>query len=663
MDKPASGQSLRRAFGPRGRQVLFFLLTWLGVASLVAFLLGEGYREARRKAEAVTLHASERVAERVGLELQHLQAGLDQLAESVPGEAFGYGAGGRSREALRAEMSRYLERHPEILSLEAVDATGAAIVLAGESSRSTGIFDENPFKVAQPRLTRRPYFSDVQFDQPSGSSALGVGVLVRDGRGGLQGSLVAALDLAHLARMLDLGGSSSVVSPGLYRADTGQLVARRQPSNDIDDHAADRGIRQKLFESGKVRGFSAVTEEGRIYGFQRVADFPLYTSTALSAVDALAEWKKTAALVGISALLLFLSLSLLLMRLLRAGRQDELTASRLVESEARYRTLAENSHDVIWTLDIRSRTYTYVSPSITAMCGFSPHDLVGKPFDATLTPESARRMASDIDLRLRRIAAGDKTANIFVSEVEQICSDGAVIATESVSSYLLDGDGVARSILGITRNISERKAAESALRETNRQLHARIDEIGRLQAALQELAVRDGLTGLYNRRYLDETLEREVSRARREGNPLSLVMIDIDYFKRVNDTYGHQVGDEALRMLASVLLANIRAEDVACRYGGEEFLMLLPNMPLETAVERAELWRSAVEQLTISLGNLPITFTVSLGVAAYPEHGKTPDDLTRCADQALYRAKNDGRNQVSVYGACQPVSLAAKRGA
>jgi diguanylate cyclase (GGDEF)-like protein len=218
-----------------------------------------------------------------------------------------------------------------------------------------------------------------------------------------------------------------------------------------------------------------------------------------------------------------------------------------------------------------------------------------------------------------------------------------------VSSYLLDADGVARTILGITRNVSERKAVESALRETNRQLHARIEEIGRLQVALQELAVRDSLTGLYNRRYLDETLEREVSRARREGIPLSLVMLDIDHFKRVNDTYGHQVGDEVLRMLASTLLADIRAEDVACRYGGEEFLILLPNMPLETTMLRAQAWRSAVEALRVTHGNFQITFTISLGVSAYPEHGKTPDDLTRCADQALYRAKNEGRNQVSVF--------------
>jgi diguanylate cyclase (GGDEF)-like protein/PAS domain S-box-containing protein len=354
-------------------------------------------------------------------------------------------------------------------------------------------------------------------------------------------------------------------------------------------------------------------------------------------------------LAGMAGLFLSLALSLLLLRVLRAGGREADTARRLQVSEARYRMLAENSHDVIWTVDIHTRQYTYVSPSISTMAGYSAEEVVGERFDALLTTDSAARLGREIDLRLRRIAAGDQGASVLVSELEQVCKDGSKITIEVVCSYLLDDDGVARTILGITRNVSERKAAESALKESNRQLHARIEEIGRLQVALQELAVRDSLTGLYNRRYLDETLEREVSRARREGNPLSLVMLDIDYFKRVNDTYGHQVGDEVLRMLATTLSADIRAEDVACRYGGEEFLILLPNMPLETAMLRAEGWRAAVERLSITHGGFLLTFTISLGVSAYPDHGKTPDELTRSADQALYKAKRDGRNQVCVH--------------
>jgi diguanylate cyclase (GGDEF)-like protein/PAS domain S-box-containing protein len=482
---------------------------------------------------------------------------------------------------------------------------------------------------------------------------MAIGMAVSGLGGDVQGLVVALIDIGALARMSDTlnVGAGGVVSIG--RIEDGRLVLRRPAVPELlNQPVKDDPLHVRAVQGGEKRTYRFVAPiDGveRMYGFRRVGEYPLYVTTGIATADYLSDWRQTLFMAVAFASLLFLAFSLVLIRLLRAGHEEDLIAGKLVESEARYRMLAENSHDVIWTLDIPSRRYTYVSPSMTDMCGYLPEEVVGEPLEATLTTESAGRIVREVDQRLRRMAAGDKAAGVVVSELEQRCKDGSVISTEVVSSYLLDAEGVPQTILGITRNVSERKAAETALRETNRQLHARIEEIGRLQVALQELAVRDSLTGLYNRRYLDETLEREVSRARREGNPLSLVMMDIDHFKKVNDTYGHQVGDEALRMLASTLLADIRAEDVACRYGGEEFLILLPNMPLETAMMRAEAWRFAVEGLCVALGNFRITFTVSLGVAAYPEHGKTPDDLTRCADQALYRAKNDGRNRVSVF--------------
>jgi len=499
------------------------------------------------------------------------------------------------------------------------------------------------------------YFSEVIVEKPSGRSYLFVIQPVSNAQGGRLGFVVAQLDLDALSRMFETInlGVQGVVA--ILRADDGRLILQRPGQPALVNHALENNPLQRRVQSGEMQGTMRLLgmQDGveRVYAFRRISEYPLYVASGLAVVDYLAEWRQTAGVAAISALLLFLSLSLVLIRLLRAENEEALTARKLAESEARYRLLAENSHDVIWTLDIPSRRYTYVSASVTDMFGYLPEEVVGESIEARLTAESASRLSRDIDQRLRRIAAGDKTAGVVVSELEQVCKDGEVISTEVVSSYLQDADGVAHTILGITRNVSERKAAELALRETNRQLHARIEEIGRLQVALQELAVRDSLTGMYNRRYLDETLEREVSRARREGNPLSLVMLDIDHFKRVNDTYGHQVGDEALRMLANTLLADIRMEDVACRYGGEEFLVLLPNMPLETAMQRAEAWRGAIEGQSVTLGNFPITITISLGVAAYPEHGKTPDDLTRCADQALYRAKHGGRNQICVYSA------------
>jgi diguanylate cyclase (GGDEF)-like protein/PAS domain S-box-containing protein len=649
----SSGQLIGRAVRPRVRLVLFFVLTWLGVALLLAFLLSEERREAERKAPADALGVTSLLEARLAATMRRLQGTLEHLAASLPQDAFRLAAVDRHRESVVNDLKLFSGQFPEVSGFRVMDAFGNVLYASGVAMQSPGFVDRGHFSAPEENSGDALYFSEVVADKLSGRSYLFVIKPVRDEKGGLLGLVVAPLDLGVLSKIfetIDVGPKGVVA---IWRADDGRLVLRQPALPDQVNQASENNPLLRRVEYGDKLGTMRLpsTFDGieRVYAFQHIADYPLYVASGLAVDDYLAKWHRTLGVAVVSALLLFLALSLVLLRLLRAENEEQAIASKLMESEARYRMLAENSHDVIWTLDIPSRRYTYVSPSITAMCGYLPEEVVGQSIDSRLTPDSATRVVRDIDQRLRRIAAGDKSASVVVSEQEHVCKDGEVISTEVVSSYLLDADGVAHTILGITRNVSERKAAELALRETNRQLHARIEEIGRLQVALQELAVRDSLTGLYNRRYLDETLEREVSRARREGSPLSLVMLDIDYFKRVNDTYGHQVGDEALRMLAATLQGDIRTEDVACRYGGEEFLILLPNMPLDAAIQRAEAWRKAIESLSIALGNFQLTFTISLGVSAYPEHGKTPDDLTRCADQALYRAKHEGRNRISAF--------------
>lgn len=185
------------------------------------------------------------------------------------------------------------------------------------------------------------------------------------------------------------------------------------------------------------------------------------------------------------------------------------------------------------------------------------------------------------------------------------------------------------------------------LQKSEHELKRQLDEINSLQARLQEQATRDGLTGLYNRRYCDETLERELARCGRDGHELSILMIDLDHFKKINDSYGHQAGDDVLRILASLLEEQVRASDVACRYGGEEFLVLLPGAGLETARQRAEAWRAACAARSICVGQHEIRATLSIGIATYPGQAATPQTLLRAADMALYQAKLEGRNRVS----------------
>jgi len=168
-----------------------------------------------------------------------------------------------------------------------------------------------------------------------------------------------------------------------------------------------------------------------------------------------------------------------------------------------------------------------------------------------------------------------------------------------------------------------------------------------LQETLRNQSVRDGLTGLYNRRYLGEALERELNRAERAGRTLSVIILDIDHFKKFNDTFGHDAGDTVIKTVAHFVHANLRRADIACRYGGEEFVLILPEANLEDALIKAEALRAAVSQLDVrhdreSLG----TVTISLGVSGFPDHASNVDALIKVADEALYRAKKGGRNRV-----------------
>ena len=172
----------------------------------------------------------------------------------------------------------------------------------------------------------------------------------------------------------------------------------------------------------------------------------------------------------------------------------------------------------------------------------------------------------------------------------------------------------------------------------------------RLREKLREQATRDPLTGLYNRRYLEESLTRELYRTNREGVPLCVAMLDLDYLKQYNDTFGHEAGDRVLRELGRVFREKLRKSDISCRFGGEEFVLVLPGSPLADAQHRVEQIRLLVKDLQVRhndqiLGRL----TVSGGVAVSPEHGKTAPELLQAADAALYCAKQSGRDRVVPY--------------
>lgn len=171
----------------------------------------------------------------------------------------------------------------------------------------------------------------------------------------------------------------------------------------------------------------------------------------------------------------------------------------------------------------------------------------------------------------------------------------------------------------------------------------------RLRETLRQQSIRDPLTGLFNRRYMEETLEREIRRVIRAKHPLGVIMIDVDHFKQFNDKNGHEAGDAVLRELGRFLRSQVRAEDIPCRYGGEEFILILPDAPLEAVVERAKNLREGVKQLNVQYHNRALgQISISAGVSTYPQHGSSGEAVIRAADSALYNAKRSGRDQVAV---------------
>jgi diguanylate cyclase (GGDEF)-like protein/PAS domain S-box-containing protein len=200
----------------------------------------------------------------------------------------------------------------------------------------------------------------------------------------------------------------------------------------------------------------------------------------------------------------------------------------------------------------------------------------------------------------------------------------------------------------VIRDVSGVKRIESELREANDRLRQKLAEIELLQTKLKEQAIRDPLTGLYNRRFLQETLMRELAQATRAQSPLSVAMIDLDHFKRINDAHGHYTGDRLLEALSDLLRSYTRGGDVACRYGGEEFLVVMPGASLEVAATRADEWRRAFAAIKTSTGTTSFSATFSAGVGSFPLHGLIADRLLNAADQALYAAKAAGRNRVMI---------------
>ncbi|MGD0707811.1 MAG: sensor domain-containing diguanylate cyclase [Anaerolineaceae bacterium] len=288
-------------------------------------------------------------------------------------------------------------------------------------------------------------------------------------------------------------------------------------------------------------------------------------------------------------------------------------------SELRYRRLFETAQDGILILDARTGAITDVNPFLIAMLGYSREEFITKK----LWEVGAFK---DIKASKDAFKALQKNEYIRYRDLPLKARNGTLFQVEFVSNVYQEGDE--KVIQCNIRDTTERKQAQDAILKSD--------------ALLREQSVRDHQTGLFNRRYLEETLERELLRASRKHITLGIIMLDVDEFKRFNDTYGHAAGDAILREMGSFLLKHVRGEDITCRYGGDEFIIVLPDVTRAVACKRAELICKYARQFHLQFeGQILEAITLSYGVAVFPKDGPTGAAVLKAADDALYNAKRE----------------------
>ncbi|MBT5470225.1 MAG: diguanylate cyclase [Nitrospina sp.] len=341
-------------------------------------------------------------------------------------------------------------------------------------------------------------------------------------------------------------------------------------------------------------------------------------------------------------------------------REKAILAERaLLEREKQYRTIIETVSDIIFRLDVDGNI-EFVNPAIRFL-GYEPSEIVGQPIDKFVEKVEGVDYEEDLISKIKTQGVGPlATNNLEVNLLVE--KDSTLWEQNRAIPVLLDAFGLwdvpdevvfkrdsKKNFLGtlcIARNITEVKAMEEELLSTQARLIGAVEE-------LKELATRDALTGIANRRFFDEYLEKEWKRAQRDKYPFSLVMIDLDFFKVYNDTYGHQKGDVCLKEVATAIDETMkRPADMAARYGGEEFALILPETSPEGAMGLAEKLRKSIFDLNLEHKNSSVDnrVTVSMGVATLKvDKESNYSDLITKADKALYAAKNDGRNRVTLF--------------
>ncbi|PTM44188.1 diguanylate cyclase [Phreatobacter oligotrophus] len=486
--------------------------------------------------------------------------------------------------------------------------------------------DRDYFQHHQATANRLPFIGSPVRSRSGGQWIITISRRLNGPHGEFAGVVLASIDVSYFVEtysQFKLGNEGSLA---LLRSD-GTLLAR----SPVDEQAIGRNFTASPFYrhvtsdmSGVIHFQSVLDGVTRISAYQRSQKLPLLMLVARGHDEVLAPWRLEATwrmsmVVGLT--LIIGLLGALMLRELAARQRLLATVS---SREAEFRLLAEASNDMVTRIAFDG-TLTYVSPASLRVLGWPPESLLGGHALAGVDVED-RAAVEAVVAELKR---GDRTEALLAYRTRHRCT-GTVWLESSLSVTHDPNTGRVDGVVAISRDVTEQK---------------------QLEGHLSRLATLDGLTGLANRRFLDDRAERELLLARQSRRDLSLLLLDADHFKAFNDTYGHLAGDHCLQQIAAVIQSHAtRPGDLAARYGGEEFALLLADTSRDGALVVAERIRAAVADLQIPhAGNSSTAVvTVSIGIATANSIAGWPTlkSLIGQADEALYRAKTGGRNRV-----------------
>ncbi|MFZ2163659.1 MAG: diguanylate cyclase [Sideroxyarcus sp.] len=591
-----------------------------GVTVLLALSLINEYREADKQARSEVETLSRVLEEHAHAIVQQVDLVLHDVQSHVRPDDMRLtrGTGDSRTRKFHALLKSHVDKVPEVSLLHLINARGEHIHSALTTLPNVNLAD-------------RPYFQRQRNDAAAGlvisspiiSRVTKNWTLILSRRinfedGSFAGTVQASLDMEYFQQFYR---SLNLDKHGMVALNDKQLsLAARFPPSEKDMGTISlldaRFFIEKGITHATYHAKSPVDSIKRIYSFRQVGNLPLFVFAGIAEDDYLAEWRRHAWQYGIG-LVIF---SLMVMSI---GQRQRRAEEALLKSEDRFRSALEHA-PIGMALESPDGQFVQVNRAFCDITGYEPEELLNLTFSQITHPDDVSKDSAYLKL----MEAGE--IQTYEIEKRYLRKDGRIVWVQNTVSMSRGAKGTQRQIIQQIQDITERKE---------------------LAKRLEHEARTDCLTGLSNRRHFLELASQELARVRRYRSPLTLAMLDVDHFKTINDTHGHEVGDRVLKELAETCRRTLRETDVVGRIGGEEFAILFPQTASGQAYEIAERLRIAISAAEIPVEHgQPVHFSVSLGITSFTESDTGIDMLLSRADKALYEAKHNGRNRVVIEG-------------